>query len=136
MVQAWDSPSPMRSPTTSVVKSRFTAAPTPEAPSPFSSPWLQTPPARTEAALFSLYLRYSSRFSGFEGRICVGSMASVDSPPSLRTVLPLYEPISTSASKELISRQAWPGGALTSSLDPGEDRAGSGLVLRGRGECS
>src|ERR671916_1567959 len=62
----------MRSPTTSVVKSRFTAGPTPEAPSPFSSPWLQTPPARTEATLFSLYLRYSLRFSGFEGRICVG----------------------------------------------------------------
>jgi hypothetical protein len=52
-----------------VVISRFTAAPTPEASSPFSSPWLQTPLAKTEAGLLSLYLRFSLRFSGFEGRI-------------------------------------------------------------------
>src|SRR5215204_4456083 len=45
-------------------------------------------------------------------------MASVDSPPSLRTVLPLYEPISASASKELISCQARRSGGLTSSQDP------------------
>jgi hypothetical protein len=30
-----------------------------------------------------------------------GSMASVDSPPSLRTVLPLFGLVSQSASKEL-----------------------------------
>src|ERR671916_3202926 len=76
MAQASGSPSPTRSPTISEVRCTFTAIPMPEASSLFSSPWRQTPLAPTETGLFSLYLRFSSRFSDFEGRIYAGQHGS------------------------------------------------------------